>query len=162
MLVGGVLFVTLHSVSDIGIYALLGGKVAKYSAQHDPGLSYTLYLLTFALDSVADIFGSLFMLGTGLLVLRSRPLPRWLGWVAILSSPFLFLQGFGLGGVVSKVGLGEQRDNVDATTRRIDPLAGHSADRQPIDNRRIEPAPARVCNNGFVRRGGLCRFRHRR
>jgi hypothetical protein len=105
VLVGGVLFVALHSVSDIGIYALLGGKVAKYSAQHDPGLSYTLYLLTFALDSVADVFGSLFMLGTGLLVLRSRPLPRWLGWVAILASPFFFLQGFGLGGVVSKIGL---------------------------------------------------------
>jgi hypothetical protein len=105
VLVGGVLFVALHSVSDIGIYALLGGKVAKYSAQHDPGLSYTLYLLTFALDSVADVFGSLFMLGTGLLVLRSRPLPRWLGCVAILTSPFFFLQGFGLGGVVATFGL---------------------------------------------------------
>jgi hypothetical protein len=77
----------------------------EYSAQHDPGLSYTLYLLTFALDSVADVFGSLFMLGTGLLVLRSRPLPRWLGWVAILTGPFFFLQGFGLGGVVSTIGL---------------------------------------------------------
>jgi hypothetical protein len=32
-------------------------------------------------------------------------LPRWLGWVAILASPFLFLQGFGLGGVIGSFGL---------------------------------------------------------
>jgi Domain of unknown function (DUF4386) len=105
VLIGGVLFVTLHSVSDIGIYGILGAKVATYSAQSDPGLAYTLYLLTFALDSVGDVFGSLFMLGTGLLVLTSRALPRWLGWVAVLASPFLLLQGFGLGGVISSFGL---------------------------------------------------------
>lgn len=105
VLIGGVLFVTLHSVSDIGIYGILGAKVATYSAHSDPGLAYTLYLLTFALDSVADVFASLFMLGTGLLVLTSSGLPRWLGWVAILASPFFFLQGFGLGGVISSFGL---------------------------------------------------------
>jgi hypothetical protein len=105
VLIGGVLFVTLHSVSDIGIYGILGAKVATYSAHSDPGLAYTLYLVTFALDSVGDVFASLFMLGTGLLVLSSRALPRWLGWVAILASPFLFVQGFGLGGVISSFGL---------------------------------------------------------
>ncbi len=105
MLIGGVLFVTLHSVSDIGIYGILGAKVATYSAHSDPGLAYTLYLLTFALDSVGDVFASLFMLGTGLLVLTGRALPRWLGWVAILASPFFLLQGFGLGGVISSFGL---------------------------------------------------------
>jgi len=36
-LVGGVLFVTLHAVSDIGITGMLGAKVAEYSAHHDPG-----------------------------------------------------------------------------------------------------------------------------
>ena len=61
--------------------------------------------MTFALDSVADVFASFFMLGTGLLVLATRVLPRWLGWVAIAASPFFFLQGFGLGGVVSSFGL---------------------------------------------------------
>ena len=45
------------------------------------------------------------MLAAGLLVNQSRVLPRWLGWVAILASPFLFLQGFGLGGVVGSFGL---------------------------------------------------------
>jgi hypothetical protein len=105
VLIGGVLFITLHSFSDIGVYGILGAKVATYSAHSDPGLAYTLYLLTFALDSVGDIFGSLFMLGTGLLVLSGRGLPRWLGWVAILASPFFFLQGFGLGGVISSFGL---------------------------------------------------------
>jgi hypothetical protein len=69
-----VLFVTLHGVSDVGIYGLLAGKVAAYSAQHDHGLSYTLYLLTFALDG--DVFGSFFMPGSGLLVLTTRVLPR--------------------------------------------------------------------------------------
>ena len=107
VLIGGVLFVTLHGVSDIGITGMLGGaKVfAAYSAAHDPGLSYALYLLTFALDSVGDVFASLFVLAVGLLVLTSRVLPRWLGWLAILVSPFFFLQGFGLGGVIGTFGL---------------------------------------------------------
>ena len=49
VLIGGVLLVALHGVSDVGIYGLLGGKLASY---HDEAISYTLYLLTFALDSV--------------------------------------------------------------------------------------------------------------
>jgi hypothetical protein len=105
VLIGGVIFVALHSVSDIGIYALLAGKVASYAAHHDYGLAYTLYLLTYAIDSVADVFGSLFMLAGGLQILTTRPFPRWLGWIAIASSPFLFLQAFGLGGVVATFGL---------------------------------------------------------
>ena len=105
VLIGGVLFVALHGVSDIGITGLVGAKVASYSAAHDPGLSYTLYLLTYALESVGDVFASLFMLAAGLLVNQSRVLPRWLGWVAILASPFLFLQAFGLGGVIGSFGL---------------------------------------------------------
>jgi Domain of unknown function (DUF4386) len=105
VLVGGVLFVTLHGVSDVGIYGLLAGKVAAYSAHHDQGISYMLYLLTFALDSVGDVFASFFMLGSGLLVLETRVLPRWLGWIAVAASPFLLLQAFGLGGVIGSFGL---------------------------------------------------------
>jgi hypothetical protein len=105
VLIGGVLFVTLHGVSDVGIYGLLAGKVAAYSAQQEHGLSYTLYLLTFALDSVGDVFGSFFMLGSGLVVLTTRVLPRWLGWVAVAASPFLLVQAFGLGGVIANFGL---------------------------------------------------------
>jgi hypothetical protein len=105
VLIGGMLFVALHSVSDIGIYALLAGKVASYAAHDDNGLAYALYLLTYALDSVADVFASLFMLAAGLQILAARPLPRWLGWLAIAASPLLFLQAFGLGGVVSNFGL---------------------------------------------------------
>ncbi|HEX4116255.1 MAG TPA: hypothetical protein VHY18_10320 [Solirubrobacteraceae bacterium] len=71
VLVGGVLFVTLHAVSDIGITGLVGAKLASYGAQHDPGVSYTLYLTTFALESVGDVFGSLFAFATGALVLSS-------------------------------------------------------------------------------------------
>jgi hypothetical protein len=71
VLVGGALMVALHGVSDVGIYGLLGGKLATYGAQHDHGLSYTLYLLTFALDSVGDVFGSVFLIATGLLVMQS-------------------------------------------------------------------------------------------
>jgi hypothetical protein len=105
VLIGGVLFVALHGVSDVGIYGLLAGKVAAYSAQQEHGLSYTLYLLTFALDSVGDVFGSFFMLGSGLLALTTRVLPRWLGWVAVAASPFLLVQAFGLGGVIANFGL---------------------------------------------------------
>src|SRR5271170_4137147 len=105
LLVGGVLFVTLHAVSDIGITGLVGAKLASYGAQHDPGVSYTLYLTTFALESVGDVFGSLFAFATGALVLRSGVLPRWLGWVSILAGSLLFLQGFGLGGVIASFGL---------------------------------------------------------
>ncbi len=75
VLIGGVLRVALHGVSDIGIYGLLGGKIATYAAHHDQGLSYTLYLLTFALDSVGDVIGSVFLIATGLLLIRIRVLP---------------------------------------------------------------------------------------
>ncbi len=85
VLVGGVLFVALHAVSDIGITGLVGAKLASYGARHDPGVAYTLYLMTFALDSVGDVFGSLFAFATGVLVLSSGVLPRWLGWVSILA-----------------------------------------------------------------------------
>lgn len=81
MLVGGVLFIALHAVSDIGNTGLLGAKLASFAARHDQGLAYTLYL-TYALDSVGDVFGSLFAFAAGLLVL-----------------------GFGLGGVIASFGL---------------------------------------------------------
>jgi hypothetical protein len=105
LLVGGMFFVTLHAISDIGITGLVAAKLASYGAQHDPGLSYTLYLMTFALESVGDVFASLFALATGLLVLRSGVLPRWLGWVSIIAGSMLFLQGFGLGGLIASFGL---------------------------------------------------------
>ncbi|HXD70279.1 MAG TPA: hypothetical protein VN615_10495 [Gaiellales bacterium] len=105
VLVGGVLFVTLHAVSDIGITGMLGARVASYSAAHDQGLSFSLYYLTYALDSVADVFGSLAFLAAGLSILRAGELPRRLGWVAIATAPFLLLQGFGLGGVIATFGL---------------------------------------------------------
>jgi hypothetical protein len=105
VLVGGALFVVLHAVSDIAITGLVGAKLATYGAQHDHGLSYSLYLLTFAVSSVGDIFGSLFMLAAGLLSMRSGVLPRWLGWVAAIAAIALFLQSFGLGGVIATFGL---------------------------------------------------------
>lgn len=105
VLIGGVLFVTLHAVSDIGITGLLGAKLATYASQHDPGLSYTLYLVTYALDSVGDVFGSVAAVAAGLLVIRSVVLPRWLGWCAIFAGCLFFLQGFGLGGVIAGFGL---------------------------------------------------------
>jgi Domain of unknown function (DUF4386) len=105
MLTGGVLQIALHAVSDIGITGLLGVKLASFGSQHDPGVPYTLYLMTYAINSVGDVFGSLFALAAGLLVIESRVLPRWLGWVSILFGILLFLQGFGLGGVIASFGL---------------------------------------------------------
>ena len=105
VLIGGSLMVALHAVSDVGIYGLLGGKVATYAALHDQGLSYTLYLLTFALDSVGDVFGSVFLIAAGLLVIQSGVLPRWLAWISIVGGILLFLQGFGLGGIIGTYGL---------------------------------------------------------
>ena len=105
VLIGGVLFVSLHAVSDVGIYGLLGGKLASYGAQHDHGLSYTLYLLTYALDSVGDVFGSLFAVAAGLMVIETRVLPLWLGRGLLLVGALFFLQGFGLGGVIATFGL---------------------------------------------------------
>ena len=105
VLVGGVLFIALHAVSDIGITGLLGAKLASFGSQHDPGIPYTLYLVTFALDSVGEVFGSLFAVAAGLLVIRSGVLPRWLGWVSILVGGLFFFQAFGLGGVIASFGL---------------------------------------------------------
>jgi Domain of unknown function (DUF4386) len=105
VLAGGVLFVALHAVSDIGITGLVGAKLAAYGVRHDHAVSYSLYLMTYAFDSVADVFGSLFALATGLIVLKSAVLPRWLGWVSILVGILFFLQAFGLGGVIASFGL---------------------------------------------------------
>jgi hypothetical protein len=102
VLVGGVLFVALHTTSDVGIYGLLGGKLAAYDNE---SVTYTLYLLTFALDSVGDVFGSLFALAGGLIVLETRVLPRWVGQGLIAVAVLFFLQGFGLGGVIADFGL---------------------------------------------------------
>jgi hypothetical protein len=105
VLVGGILFVTLHAVSDIGITGVLGAKLASFGAQHDPGVVYALYLMTYALESVGDIFGSLFTVATGLLVIRSGVLPRWLGWLSIVVGLLFLFQGFGLGGVIASFGV---------------------------------------------------------
>ena len=64
-----------------------------------------MYLLTYALDSVGDVFGSLFAFAAGVLVIGSGVLPRWLGWASILAGILFFLQGFGLGGVIASFGL---------------------------------------------------------
>jgi hypothetical protein len=105
IIVGGALMVAMHAVSDVGITGLLGAKVATYAAQHDPGLSYALYYLTFSVDSVGDVFGSVFLIAAGVLAIESGVLPRWLGRLAILAGTLLFLQGFGLGGIVGTFGL---------------------------------------------------------
>ena len=105
VLAGGALFVALHAVSDIGITGVLGAKLASFGSQRDPGVSYTLYLMTFGLDSVGDVFGSLFAFAAGVLVIDSGVLPRWLGWVSVLVGVLFFLQGFGLGGVIATFGL---------------------------------------------------------
>jgi hypothetical protein len=105
VLAGGTLFIALHAVSDIGIFGLLGAKLASFGSQHDQGVSYALYLVTYGLDSVGDVFGSLFAFAAGVLVIGSGVLPRWLGWVSILAGILFFLQGFGLGGVIASFGL---------------------------------------------------------
>jgi hypothetical protein len=105
VLVGGLLMVAFHALSDVAITGLVGAKVASYSAANDPGLSYAMYLLTFAISSLGDVFGSVFMVAAGDLTFRTRLLPRWLGYVAIVAGVCLFLQGFGLGGVIGNFGL---------------------------------------------------------
>lgn len=99
------LFVALHAVSDVGITGLVGAKLASFGSQHDPGVAYGLYLMTFGVDSVGDVFGSLFAFAAGALVLGSGVLPRWLGWASILAGIMFLLQGFGLGGVIATFGL---------------------------------------------------------
>jgi hypothetical protein len=97
--------VALHAVSDIGITGLVGAKLAAYGAHHDHSVSYSLHLTTYAFDSVADVFGSFFALATGLILLKSGVLPRWLGWMSIVAGLTFFLQAFGLGGVIASFGL---------------------------------------------------------
>ena len=85
VLSGGALFVALHAVSDIGIIGALGVKLASFASQHDPGVAYTLYLMTFGLDSAGDVFGSVFAVAAGVLVIDSGVLPRGLGWLSTSS-----------------------------------------------------------------------------
>ena len=94
VLLGGTILVTLHAVSDVGIIGLLGSKLGgPLGPSDDPSVAHTLYLMTFAVDSIGDVFGSLFAAATGLLVLRSGLLPRWLGWASIVAGALFFLQG---------------------------------------------------------------------
>ena len=60
---------------------------------------------TSALDSVGDVFGSLFAFAAGLLLITGRILPRWLGWALIVVGIMFLVQGFGLGGVIALFGL---------------------------------------------------------
>ena len=53
---------------------------------------------------LADV-SSPFWVTAGVLALRTAVLPRWLGWVSIVTGILLFLQGFGLGGVIAAFGL---------------------------------------------------------
>jgi hypothetical protein len=106
LLIGGTVFVTLHAVSDVAITGLIGAKlVHSFGPHHEQGVVYMLYLLTFGVDSVGDIFGSLFAVATGLLMMESGVLPRWLGWMSLLAGILLFLQAFTLGGVIATFGV---------------------------------------------------------
>jgi len=51
------------------------------------------------------VFGSLFAVAVGALVIGSGVAPRWLSWALILAGIVFFLQGFGLGGVLASFGL---------------------------------------------------------
>lgn len=79
-------------------YAWLGGILFVIAL-------YALYLMTYALDSVGDVFCSFAAVAAGLLVMRSGALPRWLGWFVSVAGILFFLQGFGLGGVIASFGL---------------------------------------------------------
>ena len=70
-----------------------------------PGWGLALDLMTYGVDSVGDVIGSLLALAAGVLVIGSGVLPRWLGWASILVGILFFLQGFGLGGVIASFGL---------------------------------------------------------
>ena len=74
----------LHAVSDVAATGVAGAKLATYEAQHVHGLSYSPYLLTFAVSSVGDMFGSLFVLAAGLLSMRAELCRRgshgWQSW----------------------------------------------------------------------------------
>ena len=52
-----------------------------------------------------DVFGSLFAVAAGALVIGSGVAPGWLRWALILAGIVFFLQGFGLGGVIASFGL---------------------------------------------------------
>ena len=80
VLAGGVLFIALHAVSDIGINSFLGAKLTSVGPHHVQGVAYTLYLMTYGLDSVGDVFGSL-AFAAGLLVIEPRPAAlAWMGF----------------------------------------------------------------------------------
>ena len=54
---------------------------------------------------MGDVFGSVFLIAAGLLLIRTRVLPEWLAWIAVTGGAFVFVQGFGLGGVIGSYGL---------------------------------------------------------
>ena len=105
MLVGGMMFVALHVLSDVGIYGVLDGKLAMFGAQHDPSVSYTLYLLTYAVDSVATSSAVCSCSLLGCWCSGVGPCRAGLDGFRSWPRPLLFLQAFGLGGVIASFGL---------------------------------------------------------
>ncbi len=68
-------------------------------------MAYTLYLIDLWFGQRRDVFGSLFAVAAGALVIGSGVAPCWLRWALILAGIVFFLQGFGLGGVIASFGL---------------------------------------------------------
>jgi hypothetical protein len=104
VLAGG-LGLLLHAVPDIGLTGLYASKL-MIAGRSDvgAGIVYAVYVMGYAIASVADVFLSVFALMAGLFALERRMLPRWLGWVAIVAAVLLVAQAFTLGGLIASIG----------------------------------------------------------
>jgi hypothetical protein len=84
------------------IFAGIGFTIGDTADDIDPSALQTLHVLNADLFFPVAVGALAFLVGTGIAVLRTGALPRWLGWVAIVAGPFaatplFFVTAFVLG-----------------------------------------------------------------
>jgi hypothetical protein len=97
---GGVLFVVGFTIAA-GLAVFIGGVAGDL----DPPALQALHEASLVVVFPWSVGGSAFLLGAGAAVLQSEPLPRWLGWMAVVLGVVAAIPSHVLGGALDHIGI---------------------------------------------------------
>jgi hypothetical protein len=98
---GGIVFVV-----GLTIFAGLTIALGDVATDVDPSALQAISVLAGEMFFSVTIGAAAFLLGAGAAILRGAPLPRWLGWAAVLIGIVAAVPSHVLGGVLDHVGFG--------------------------------------------------------
>ncbi len=98
---GGIVFVV-----GLAIFAGLTIALGDVAGDIDPSALQALHVLNQEMFFPVTIGAAAFLFGAGTAVLQGAPLPRWLGWVAIVVAIVAAVPSHILGGVLDHIGFG--------------------------------------------------------